>query len=141
MKGWIWWIQSNIDPCCYETCIIWIDDWHEERIEWDIQYNENIWINDWVILNDIVCWGILFWRNSVIYKHGLNIVIFISFVWLNRVIWRIDERLGKIWKVIWVFLIPLISVFAVFDGMVVPVIAWVFPTDSHELEYPPWPHM
>ena len=47
------------------------------------------------------------------------------------------KEMGKIWKVNRVFLIPLISVlFAVFDEMVVPVIVWVFPTDSHELEYP-----
>ena len=46
-------------------------------------------------------------------------------------------RMGKILQVNRVFLIPLISVLiAVFDEMVVPVIVWVFPTDSHELEYP-----
>ena len=95
MKEWIWWIQSNNDPCCYEWCIIWIDDGHEERVEWDIQDNENILIIDWVILNDGVCWGVLFWRNSVIYKHGLRIIIFISFYWWDRMIWRIDERNGK----------------------------------------------
>ena len=137
MKEWIWWIQSNTYPCCYEWCIIWIDDGHEERVEWDIQDNENILIIDWVILIDDVCWGVQFWRNSVIYKHRLNIVIFISFDWWARMIWRIDEKWEKIWKVNRVFLIPLISVlFGVFDEMVVPVIVWVFPTDSHELEYP-----
>ena len=92
MKEWIWWIQSNTDPCCYEWCIIWIDDGHEERVEWDIQYNENILIIDWVILIDGVCWGVPFWRNSVIYKHRLNIVIFISFDWCDMVVWRIDEE-------------------------------------------------
>ena len=95
-----------------------------------------------MILNDAVCWDVLFWRNPIIYKHGSRIVIFISFHWWDRVIPRIDERGEKIWKVIWVFFIPLISVlFGVFDEMVVPIIVWVFPTDSHELEYPPWPHV
>ena len=45
------------------------------------------------------------------------------------------KKWGMIWKVIWVFLIPLISVFPMFDEMVVPVIVWVFPTDSHEQEH------
>ena len=95
MKEWIWWIQCNNDCCCYEWCVIWIDDWHEERVEWDIQDNENILIIDWVILIDIVCWSVPSWRNSVIYKHRLRIVIFISFDWWDRMIWRIDERNGK----------------------------------------------
>ena len=89
-----------------------------------------------MILNDVVCWGVPFWRNSIIYKHRLSIIIFISLVWWDRVISRIDEKGEKIWKMIWLFFIPLISVFEVFDEMVVPVNVWMFPTDSHELEHP-----
>ena len=69
--------------------------WTWRESEWDIQDNEIILIIDWVILIDDVCWGVPFWRNSVIYKHRLNIIIFISFDWLNRMIWRIDERNGE----------------------------------------------
>ena len=51
-----------------------------------------------MILIDVVCWGVLFWRNRVIYKHRLSLVHFISFVWWDRVISRIDEKWEKIWK-------------------------------------------
>ena len=65
-------------------------------------------------------------------------ILLFSFHLIDVTRWfeELMKEMGKIWKVNWVFLIPLISVlFAVFDEMVVPVIVWVFPTCSHELEY------
>ena len=70
---------------------------------------------------------------------NMDWILLFPFHFIDMTGWieELMEEMGKIWKVNWVFLIPLISVlFAVFDGIVVPVIVWVFPTDSHGLEYP-----
>ena len=69
--------------------------WTWREVEWDIEDNEIILIIDWVILIDDICWCVPFWRNSVIYKHRLRIIIFISFDWCDRMMWRIDEINGK----------------------------------------------
>ena len=111
MKEWIWWIQCNNDCCCYEWCIIWIDDGHEERVEWDIQYNEIILINDWVILNDDVCWGVHF--EGTLLFINMDWILLFSFHLFDKTGWfeELMKEMGKIWKVNQVFLIPLISVF------------------------------
>ena len=70
--------------------------------------------NEWMI--EWFWWDVLFWMNRGCLKW-----------WLKRK--GNDE-----------FFITLSSVvlIGVFDEMLIPVIVWVFPTDSHELEYPLW---
>ena len=90
----------------------------------------------------------LFWIMLFVeMSYFKEIVLFINIDWIFLFSFHLIDKTGwfkelmkrreKIWKVIWVFFIPLISVlFGVFDEMVVPIIVWVFPTDSHELEHP-----
>ena len=81
---------------------------------------------------------------GVSYFEGIQLfinrywVLLFSFHFIDETGWfkELMKRREKIWKVIWLFFIPLTSVlFGVFDEMVVSIIVWVFPTDSHELEH------
>ena len=58
--------------CCYETCILWIHDWNEEKVEWDMTYNET-----YELMIELF-WIMLFVEMS----YFEEIVLFINIDWI-----------------------------------------------------------
>ena len=102
MKEWIWWIQRMTYCCYYETCIIWIHDWHEEKDEWDIQDDETYELM-------IECFWLMLFVGML---HFEEIQLFINMCWVLLFSFHfIDEtgwfqelmKKGKDMKNDWVF--------------------------------------
>ena len=107
----------------------------KRKIEGDSKYNKTYELMiEWFWMMLFV--GVSYFEGTLLPINRYWVLLF-SFHLIDDTGWfqELMKRMGKIWKVIWVFFIPLICVFGVFDEMVVPVIVWVFPTDSHEQEH------